>query len=323
MKLYETHRPRNRQDIVGQEEAMEQIFTLLDNRMVTDFLFSGPSGCGKTTGARVAARHLWGDDWEDRYYEFNASDDRGIKFIRDEIKELAQLSHPKMIVLDEADSMTEDAYEALRKPLEGSTSSYFILCVNNLLKVLPAIISRCKLVRFKPLTNEHVWTVLMNVLESESIEYDLEDEKLRQMFENIAIIADGDLRIAIQELAAFIRVTDQGKELNLDRPLESAPNISYLQGAIELAISGDLKTAIQRVEDALIIDRIIPHRALNQAYEYVKTLQDNTARAEILHELALLDRNLQTSYPLIQYVGFLSYVWLVGSMTQKPTAVIG
>jgi DNA polymerase III delta prime subunit len=319
-KLYEENRPKTKEEIIGQDAAVEKLFSLLDNGLVRDFLLSGPSGCGKTTAARVAAMYLWPDAWEERYHEFNASDDRGINFIRNEIKELAQFSYPKVIVLDEADSMTEDAYEALRKPLEGSTSSYFILCVNNDTKVLPAIKSRCSLIKFRPLDSEDVWTVMMNVLDNQEVEYDLEDERVKQMFEHIAVIANGDLRIAIQELAAYIKVEGNEWSLNLDRPLENAPNVTYLEKAIEMAVSGNLKGAIQHVEDALIVDRIIPDRAVKQAYDYIMQLQDDTAKAEILHRLAELDVALQTSYPLIQYAGFLSYVWLVGSMTQKVAA---
>lgn len=318
-KLYEDNRPRTKEEIIGQESAVEKFFALLDNGLVQDFLFSGPSGCGKTTAARVAAMYLWPDVWEDRYHEFNASDDRGINFIRNQIKELAQFSYPKIIVLDEADSMTEDAYEALRKPLEGtpSSSSIFILCVNDDTKVLPAIKSRCLLVKFKPLSSEDVWTVMMNVLEAQGVEYDTEDEKVRQIFENTAIIADGDLRMAIQELAAYIKIEGDIWTLNLDRPLEPAPNVSYLERAIQIAIEGNLKDSVHHVEDALIVDRIIPDRAVKQAYDYIKTLQDDTAKAEILHRLAELDKDLRSSYPLIQYAGFLGYVWLVGSGTQK------
>lgn len=318
-KLYEENRPRTKEDIIGQEDAVEKLFSLLDNGLVSDFLFSGPSGCGKTTAARVAAMYLWPEVWEERYHEFNASDDRGINFIRNEIKELAQFSYPKLIVLDEADSMTEDAYEALRKPLEGTSksSSIFILCVNDDTKVLSAIKSRCLLIKFKSLSNEDVWTVMINVLETQNVEYDIEDEKVKQIFENTAIIADGDLRIAIQELAAYIKIDGDIWTLNLDRPLEPAPNVSYLERAIQIAMEGNLKDAINHVEDALIVDRIIPDRAIKQAYDYVVTFQDDTVKAEILHRLAGLDKDLRTSYPLIQYVGFLSYVWLVGSGTQQ------
>jgi len=318
-KLYEDHRPSQKDEVVGQDEAVEKFFGALESGYVRDFLFSGPSGCGKTTVARIAAKHLWGDEWEERYHEFNASDDRGINFIRNEIKELSQFSYPKIIVLDEADSMTEDAYEALRKPLESSKNTIFILCVNNLGKVLPAIISRCLLVRFNSLSKEHVWEVMLGVLEKEEITFDSSDERAEQMFERIAMLADGDLRIAIQELAAHIRINENNgsKYLYFDRPLEEEPNISYLVNAVEEALSGKLNEAICRVEDALIVTRVIPSRAVKICFDYVKELKNPVAKAEILHRLAQLDKDLNTSYPLIQYAGFLGYVWLVGSMTQE------
>jgi DNA polymerase III delta prime subunit len=320
MKLYEDLRPMTFDEIVGQKEAAEKFKTLLDNALVTDFLFAGPSGCGKTTLAAVAARYKFGDEWTERYHEFNASDDRGLPFVRGQIKDLAAFSYPKIILLDEADSMTPDAYEAMRKIVEGSGSTIFILCVNDLGKVLQAIQSRCKIIKFRPLSNEDVWTVLMNAFSHLGIDADFEDEKVQRMFDNIALLADGDLRIAIQELAAYIRVTDDGYELNLDRPLEDKPNVTYLQMAVQIALEGKLQEAIQRVEDALIVDRVIPHRAIKQAYDYVKQFNDEQVKAEIIHRLAQLDVDLQHSYPLIQYAGFLSYVWLVGSMAQKAVA---
>jgi DNA polymerase III delta prime subunit len=318
-KLYENHRPTTKEEIVGQEEAVDEFFGLLDNKLVTDFLFSGPSGCGKTTAARVAAMYLWPEDWTERYHEFNASDDRGIVFVREKIKELAKFSYPKIIVLDEADSMTEDAYEALRKPIEGSSNTIFILCVNNLGKILPAIQSRCKIIRFKPLTNDDIWTVMISVMDKEGIEYDLENEKVQQMLVRISDIARGDLRIAIQELAGYLR-QDGGKLiLHLDRPVESAPNITYIVLAIKQALEGNLQEAIQSIEDALLVDRIIPNKAIEEAFEYARTIDNQVVRAEVIVKLAELDKSLKTSYPLIQYAGFVSYVWLVGSMTKGDT----
>ena len=119
----------------------------------TNLLFAGPSGTGKTTAAIVI-----GNELEYTMHEFNASDERGIDFIRSRIKTLCQTSglwNKNLILLDEADGLTKQAQEALRRIME-TTDAIFILTCNNISSVIPALQSRCTKFTFKPYGLEDV-----------------------------------------------------------------------------------------------------------------------------------------------------------------------
>ena len=116
---------RDVDDLVGQTALKEDIARWgQDAKSVpTALLFHGPPGTGKTSSAVLIARTLLGLEWFDsNYIESNASDDRGISFIRDELKQLMRVKpiglHKKVILLDEADGLTPAAQDAMRRLIE-------------------------------------------------------------------------------------------------------------------------------------------------------------------------------------------------------------
>ena len=119
----------------------------------TNLLFAGQSGTGKSTAAVVIGYELGYT-----IHEFNASDERGIDFIRNRIKTLCQTSglwNKNLIFLDEADGLTKPAQEALRRIME-TTDAIFILTCNNITSIIPALQSRCTKFTFKPYSGKDV-----------------------------------------------------------------------------------------------------------------------------------------------------------------------
>ena len=123
----EKFRPKNLSDISSQEDIIISIKNCIKTKNIPHLLFFGPSGCGKTSTILALARELFGvNNIEDRVIELNASDERGIKIVREKIKRYAMTaintddSKPpwKIIILDEADNMTSDSQFALRKIME-------------------------------------------------------------------------------------------------------------------------------------------------------------------------------------------------------------
>src|SRR5262249_1352771 len=116
----EKYRPNKLTEIINQNEIISSLTNLMKvpNEM-PHLLFAGPAGVGKTTTALCLARELLGDDWRDDTLELNASDERGIKMVRERVKEFAavikldlgtkQSKTFRMIILDEADEMTSEA----------------------------------------------------------------------------------------------------------------------------------------------------------------------------------------------------------------------
>merc|ERR1719240_1560928 len=97
--------------------------------------------------------------------ELNASDARGIDVVRDQIKTFVSVKqlcaapggHPKLVILDESDNMTQAAQFALRRMIEQyAENARFILICNYSSKIIPALQSRCTKLRFAPLTDEQI-----------------------------------------------------------------------------------------------------------------------------------------------------------------------
>lgn len=149
------------------------------------------------------AHELLGDKYKDAVLELNASDDRGIDVVRNKIKMFAQqkVSLPpgrhKIIILDEADSMTSAAQQALRRTIElHSKTTRFAFACNQSTKIIEPLQSRCAIVRFQKLSDKDVLERLLAVAQFENLAY------TNDGLEAIVFIADGDMRQALNSLQA-------------------------------------------------------------------------------------------------------------------------
>lgn len=197
----EKFRPKNLNEIISQEEIVSSLRKTLNSKNIPHLLFFGPSGCGKTSTILALSKELFGDKyWEDRVIELNASDERGIKIVREKIKRYAKSSvimnkdiPPwKIIILDEADNMTEDSQFALRKIMEDySKVTRFCIICNYHNKIIDPIVSRCSLFRFRPIPKEHIVNKLKNICEEENMY--CSDKNINK----IITICRGDMRKAV------------------------------------------------------------------------------------------------------------------------------
>lgn len=174
----EKYRPNKLEDLVAHEDIISIITNLIDNDNLPHLLLYGPPGTGKTSTIVAAAKRMYGDKaYSSMALELNASDARGIDVVRNEIKEFAgtrQLfnSGIKLIILDEADAMTNDAQFALRRVIEKYTkNARFCLICNYVSKIIPALQSRCTRFRFAPLSRNQIHGRLLEVAKMEKCNY--------------------------------------------------------------------------------------------------------------------------------------------------------
>lgn len=206
MDLLISAQPTALHDLVGLDSLKSDVRSWLENDSWPQaLLFRGPPGTGKTSAAYVIARTVLGEQFNEvNFIESNASDDRGISFIREELK-FAMRSKPlgvsrKVILLDEADGLTTQAQDAMRQLIEKySGNAMLILTCNELEKIRPAIRSRCSVYEFKPVSPKAGALRLAKILPYERSSSD-ETRELLWNLDNLVELMNGDLRACIMFL---------------------------------------------------------------------------------------------------------------------------
>ncbi|GIL58063.1 hypothetical protein Vafri_13259 [Volvox africanus] len=209
----EKYRPKNVKEVAFQEEVVNTLTRALETANLPHLLFYGPPGTGKTSTALAIARQLYGPElMKARVMELNASDERGIHVVREKVKSFAAAAvgapvpgYPcppyKLLILDEADSMTQDAQNALRRTMETySRVTRFVFICNYVSRIIEPLASRCAKFRFKP---------LQPVVMAGRIEHICEKERVTLCpgaLETLSAVHGGDLRRAITALQSVARL---------------------------------------------------------------------------------------------------------------------
>ncbi|ODV60954.1 replication factor C subunit 4 [Ascoidea rubescens DSM 1968] len=197
----EKYRPKTLEDIVGNEETIERLKLIGKDGNMPNLIITGLPGIGKTTSVHCLARELLGDSYGEAVLELNASDDRGIDVVRNKIKYFAQKKcqlgkgKHKLIILDEADSMTSGAQQALRRTMEiYSNSTRFVFACNLSNKIIEPLQSRCAILRYNKLKDEEILQRLLEIIKLEEIEYS------KDGLEALIFTSEGDMRQAVNNL---------------------------------------------------------------------------------------------------------------------------
>ncbi|XP_022957601.1 replication factor C subunit 3-like [Cucurbita moschata] len=222
----EKFRPKSLDDVAAHRDIVDTIDKLTSENRLPHLLLYGPPGTGKTSTILAVARKLYGANYHKMILELNASDDRGIDVVRQQIQNFVSTQSfsfgvkpsVKLVLLDEADAMTKDAQFALRRVIEKYTKgTRFTLICNHVNKIIPALQSRCTRFRFAPLDNFHVTERLRYVIEAERL--DVSESGLAALVR----LCGGDMRKALNILQsthmASHHITDEAVYLCTGNPM--------------------------------------------------------------------------------------------------------
>jgi len=316
-RLVEKYRPKSLDEIRGQTEVVESIRRILKRGDLLHLLFLGSPGCGKTSVAECIVKELFGDNWRQYYVELNASDERGIDVVRDTIKRIARIKGRRVLFLDESDNMTNDAQQAMRRIMEKTQDTVFILSGNREWKIIDAIKSRCAIFRFRRLKDEDVLRRLLEVCKAEDIKITKDS---REGFMEMVKQSRGDLRTALNTLETLIGAD---KEITVK-------NIIALQkprmagNALSFAIQGNFDKAREMLEDAYINSQFNTDEIIDELYSTLGVMTEskkNSGELEIrlYSKLAETEKAIrQGGNPLIQLIGFISYAWICPHLSKCP-----
>ncbi|KAG9149170.1 hypothetical protein Leryth_003163 [Lithospermum erythrorhizon] len=224
----EKYRPRSLSDVAAHRDIIDTIDRLASGNRLPHLLLYGPPGTGKTSTILAMARKLYGTQLHNMVLELNASDDRGIDVVRQQIQDFASTQSMtfgakfpvKLVLLDEADAMTKDAQFALRRVIEKYTkNTRFALICNQVNKIIPALQSRCTRFRFAPLESIHVTERIKHVIDTEGL--NVTDSGLKALVR----LSNGDMRKALNILQsthmASQEITEEAVYLCTGNPLPS------------------------------------------------------------------------------------------------------
>jgi replication factor C subunit 3/5 len=270
----EKYRPDTITNIISHKEILNTLSTLMEKNNFPHVIFYGPPGTGKTSTILACAKHMFGPLYTNMVLELNGSDDRGINVVREQIKDFSQSDlflndifnvnkkKHKIVILDEADSMTYDAQFALRRVIETYThTTRFCLICNYSTKIIPSLQSRCITFRFSPIPIlDHV-NHIKKIIELETMNVD------EDVIYEIIRLSEGDMRKSINILQSLFMTCGCKMRINMEQLYS---NIGY-------PLPEEKKQIIENILSLNLVD----------AYNYVKKieLEKSISLSDILNDL--------------------------------------
>uniref|UniRef100_A0A1B6LAT8 Activator 1 subunit 5 n=2 Tax=Graphocephala atropunctata TaxID=36148 RepID=A0A1B6LAT8_9HEMI len=294
----EKYRPNTLEDLISHEDIIRTINHFIKEDQLPHLLFYGPPGTGKTSTILACARQLYStSQFSSMVLELNASDDRGIGIVRGQILNFASTrtifkSGFKLIILDEADAMTNDAQNALRRIIEKFTDNVrFCLICNYLSKIIPALQSRCTRFRFGPLATEQILPRLDFVVQQENVKITEDGKKA------LVDLAQGDMRKVLNILqsaaTAFPEVSEVTVYTCVGHPLKSD-----ITNIVKWLLNLDFSTTYKNIQNLKVVKGIALQDILSEVHLFLHRVElPSEVLTELLIKLADIEYRLTSGTP--------------------------
>jgi replication factor C subunit 3/5 len=292
----EKYRPSDFSSIISNEQNLIILKNMLISNSLPHLLFHGTSGTGKTSTIMALAKELYKNNINLMIMKLDASDDRGINTVREEIKGFAEKKNMfqkgvKLIILDEADSMTYDAQFALRRIIEKySDTTRFCLICNYENKIINAIRSRCANFRFNPIQKNEIINFLKKICENENLTI------LENALDTIAELSNGDLRKAINLLQSISMKSTVITE-NICYEIAGIPTKQEINTIYETLINTELSfiNIYNNINDIIKNNGYSLHLVLKELTIRILKSKNINNKGNILSELSDLENKISKS----------------------------
>jgi len=309
----EKYRPKKFEEMVGQDEIIRKVQNLTKSLNIPHLLLAGPAGTGKSTLALITVKELFGNTWKENYLELNASDERGIDVIRQKVKDFARTKALgnvpfKIIFLDEADALTREAQQALRRTMENFTSTCrFIMSCNYSSKIIDPIQSRCVVLRFKLLEKKDIEKRVKLIAENEKLQ--ISEQTIEALYES----SEGDCRRVINLLQASASISPSITS-DLINTLTSAAKPKDIKIVLEYALSGDFLKAKEKLLDVMLRESVSGTDIIKSIQKEIWNLQiDNELKVRLTEKTGEIEfRLVEGSDEFIQLEALLASFILAG-----------
>lgn len=309
----EKYRPKKFEEVAGQTEIIKRVRSLVNSNNIPHLLFAGPAGIGKSTLALIVVKELFGDSWRENYLELNASDERGIDVVRQKVKDFARTKALgdvpfKVIFLDEADALTREAQQALRRTMENFTSTCrFILSCNYSSKILDPIQSRCVIFRFQLLEKKDIKKIVEHICEREGITISADG------FDALYEASEGDCRRTTNLLQATAAISSNITP-ELINTIVSRAKPSDIRIVLDYALAGDFVSSKEKLLSIMLRDSVSGSDIIKSIQKEVWNLSiDNDLKVKLIEKTGEIEfRLVEGSDEFIQLEALLAYFVIAG-----------
>jgi len=309
MMWIEKYRPKTIDEIIGQDETKTRLKGFVESKSLPHLLFAGPPGTGKTSTVITLATEIFGEgNISGNLLELNASDDRGIDIIRNEVKDFAKtlpIDAPfKIISLDEADALTSAAQHALRRTMEKYvSSSRFVLLCNYPGKIIEPIQSRCAFFRFQRLGDDVIKEQMEYISKQENVDYTSEG------LDMLVKVSNGDLRKAINVLQATAATGGKIEETSV---LETVGGVdpNEIEKLLNAARNQEFDRAKGKLQDLIFVRGVAGSDIIREINSNITKMDfSDESKLKIIDRLAEVDFRLtEGASPDIQIAALLAHI---------------
>ena len=244
----EKYRPKNPDEILLDPFIKEKINKMIETKTIPNMIITGEPGTGKTSTILFLAKQLYEDKYNDYVLELNASDDRGLNIINNTIhpfckKKIDKRFNYKLIILDEADSITHKAQNLLSNTISDfRKNTRFVFLCNDYTQIIESIQSKCMIIKYPKIDSSNLYLKIKNICESENITYT--DEGIKTLI----FVSDQDIRQLINNLECIYYSFGVLNEENIYKFIDK-PKTFYIYEILNACYEKQFTKSINIIKD--------------------------------------------------------------------------